>query len=217
MQFVYLILARKGSVRIKNKNLKKIKKKSLVERSIDFAIKIAKVDQIVLSTDSNQIRSIGKKKGLNIDHLRPKRLSKANTSSYASAIYEIKKYEKNKNKIDAVVLLQPTTPFRSIKTYNKLKRIFLSDPNKPLITVKKISFESNRMFKRKKSFLTNYDNKKKNTIFFPNGAYFFISKKTLNRNKSFFSKKMNYCEIKNLRENIDIDTKDDLLFAKKIS
>ena len=75
MQFVYLILARKGSVRIKNKNLKKIENKSLVERSIDFAKKIAKVDQIILSTDSNQIRSIGRKKGLNIDHLRPKRLS----------------------------------------------------------------------------------------------------------------------------------------------
>ena len=37
MKFVYLILARKGSVRIKNKNLKKIKNKSLVEYSIDFA------------------------------------------------------------------------------------------------------------------------------------------------------------------------------------
>ena len=46
---------------------------------------------------------------------------------------------------------------------------------------------------------------------------FFISKKTLNRNKSFFSKKMNFYEIKNLKENIDIDTKDDLFFAKKIS
>ena len=51
MQFIYLILARKGSVRIKNKNLKKIKNKSLVEHSIDFAKKVAKVDKIILSTD----------------------------------------------------------------------------------------------------------------------------------------------------------------------
>jgi CMP-N,N'-diacetyllegionaminic acid synthase len=217
MKFVYLILARKGSVRIKNKNLKKIKKKSLVELTIDFAKKIAKVDKIILSTDSNEIRNIGRKKGLNIDHLRPKRLSKANTSSYASAIYEVKKYEKNNNKIDAVVLLQPTTPFRSVKTYNKLKKIFISDPNKPLISVKKLALESNRIFKKNKNYLTHYDYKKRNLIFIPNGAYFFISKKTLNRNKSFFSKKMNFYEIKNLKENIDIDTKEDLFFAKKIS
>ena len=62
MQFIYLILARKGSVRIKNKNLKKIKNKSLVEHSIDFAKKVAKVDKIILSTDSNLIRDIGRKK-----------------------------------------------------------------------------------------------------------------------------------------------------------
>ena len=217
MKFVYLILARKGSVRIKNKNLKKIKNKSLVEHSIDFAKKVTKVDKIILSTDSNLIRNIGRKKGLNISHLRPKRLSKAKTSSYASAIYEVKRYEKNNNKVDAIVLLQPTTPFRSVTTYNKLKKIFISDPNKPLITVKKVALESNRIFKKKKNYLTHYDYKKRNTIFIPNGAYFFISKKTLNRNKSFFSKKMNFYEIKNLRENIDIDTKDDLFFAKKIS
>ena len=216
MRFIYLILARKGSIRIKNKNLKKIKNKSLVQHSIDFAKKIAKVDKIILSTDSNLIRNIGRKKGLNISHLRPKRLSKANTSSYASAIYEVKKYEKNNNKIDAIVLLQPTTPFRSVETYNKLKKIFISDPNKPLITVKRVSLESNRIFKKKNSYLTHYDYKKRNTIFIPNGAYFFISKKTLNRNKSFFSKKMNFYEIKNLKENIDIDTRDDLFFAKKI-
>lgn len=217
MKFVYLILARKGSVRIKNKNLKKVKNKSLVEHSIDFAKRVAKVDKIILSTDSIKIRNIGKKKGLNIHNLRPKRLSKANTSSYASAIYEIKKYERKNNKIDAVVLLQPTTPFRKVTTYNKLKKIFISDPNKPLISVKRATLESNRMFKKKNTYLTYYDYKKKNTIFIPNGAYFFISKKTLNRNKSFFSKKMNFYEIKNLKENIDIDTKDDLFFAKKIS
>ena len=71
--------------------------------------------------------------------------------------------------------------------------------------------------KKKNNFITNYDNKKKETIYIPNGAYFFILKKVLNKNKSFFSKQMNFCEIKNSKENIDIDTKDDLFFAKKVS
>ena len=116
-------------------------------------------------------------KRIKYNHLRPKRLSKANTSSYASAIYEVKRYEKNNNKIDAIILLQPTTPFRSVETYNKLKKIFISDPNKPLITVKKVALESNRIFKKKKDYLTHYDYKKRNTIFIPNGAYFLFLKK----------------------------------------
>ena len=66
----------------------------------------------------------------------------------------------------------------------------------------------------------NYDNKKKEAIYIPNGSYFFISKKNLLKNKSFFSKSMNYYEIKNFKENIDIDNKEDLFlqenFYKKI-
>ena len=73
-----------------------------------------------------KIRKIGKKRGLNIPHLRPKHISKSNTSSYKSAKYEIEKYERQNQKIDAIILLQPTTPFRSIKTFNKIKKIFLS-------------------------------------------------------------------------------------------
>ena len=56
---------------------------------------------------------------------------------------------------------------------------------------------------------------KKGTIYIPNGSYFFISKKNLNRNKSFFFKIYEFYEIKNLKENIDIDNKEDLFFAKK--
>ena len=43
MNIIYLILARKGSVRIKNKNLKKIQNKSLVQRSIEFTKKYPKL------------------------------------------------------------------------------------------------------------------------------------------------------------------------------
>ena len=94
MNIVYLILARAGSKRVKNKNLRKIKNKSLVEYSIEFAKKVSKIDKIILSTDSEKIRKLGIKKGLFIPELRPKKLSKSNTSSYQSARYEIAMYEK---------------------------------------------------------------------------------------------------------------------------
>ena len=85
MNIIYLILARKGSVRIKNKNLKKIQNKSLVQRSIEFTKKISKIENIVLSTDSRKIRAIGLKQGLKIPSLRPRNISKSSTSSYETA------------------------------------------------------------------------------------------------------------------------------------
>ena len=39
---------------------------------------------------------------------------------------------------EAIILLQPTTPFRSIVTFKKLLKIFLKDPSKPVISIKKL-------------------------------------------------------------------------------
>ena len=41
MKILYLILARKGSKRLKNKNILKINKKTLIELTINFVKKIA--------------------------------------------------------------------------------------------------------------------------------------------------------------------------------
>ena len=76
MNIICLILARKGSVRIKNKNLVKIKNKSLVERSILFSKKIISSDKIILSTDSQLIKKIGIKHSINVEDLRPKKYFK---------------------------------------------------------------------------------------------------------------------------------------------
>lgn len=218
MNIICLILARKGSVRIKNKNLVKIKNKSLVERSILFSKKIISSDKIILSTDSQLIKKIGIKHSINVEDLRPKNISKSNTSSYKSAIYEIKKYEKKYSKVDAIILLQPTTPFRSIVTFRKLFKIFLKDPNKPLISIKKVNLKNDKLLQKRKGFVYPFiNNKKKSDLYIPSGAYFLITKKTLVKNKSFTSNKMNFYKIKNIKESIDIDTYDDLNIAKRFA
>ena len=51
-----LIPARSGSKRIKNKNLKKIGKFSLVAHAIRMAKKTKYIDRIFVSTDSNYIK-----------------------------------------------------------------------------------------------------------------------------------------------------------------
>ena len=217
MKFVYLILARKGSVRLKNKNLKKINNKTLVERTIEFSKKISNLNSIILSTDSNKIRNLGLKNKLNIPYLRPKKISQSKTSSYLSAMHAINLYEKKNNKIDAIVLLQPTTPYRSIKTFRKILRLFLRDKSKPLVSVKKMNLTSDKFFIKKKALIIKYQNKSfAKEIYIPNGAYFLITKRLLKKNKNFLSKKMNFFEIKNNKENIDIDSNNDLNLARKL-
>ena len=60
MNILCLIPARKNSVGIKNKNLKKINNVPLVLRSIKLANKCSYFNKIVLSSDSKKILSYAK-------------------------------------------------------------------------------------------------------------------------------------------------------------
>jgi len=53
--FVCLILARKGSKRIKNKNTTKINNKPLIEYTLNAAIKIMPLDNIFISTNDQKL------------------------------------------------------------------------------------------------------------------------------------------------------------------
>ena len=56
-----IIPARGGSKGIKNKNLKKIKNKSLVCRAIEFCKNQRQIDDIIVSTDSFKIKKESEK------------------------------------------------------------------------------------------------------------------------------------------------------------
>ena len=71
-----IIPARGGSKGIKNKNLKKIKGKTLIEYTISEAKKSKLINDIYVSTDSNKIINIAKKKNKINFIKRPKELSK---------------------------------------------------------------------------------------------------------------------------------------------
>lgn len=215
MNLIFLILARGGSVRVKNKNLKKLKNKTLVAHTIEFAKKISPLKNIILSTDSPKIKKIGLKYKLDIIKLRPKEISKSKTSSYDSAKYEINQFEKRNFAIDIIVLLQPSSPFRSLKTYKNSLKKFLQTPEIPLITVKKIN-SKNSYYKDKKSTLLKSTRNQNLQVYEPNGNLFIISKRTLMKEKNFFSKRMNFHVINNEKENIDIDTWDDLKLARNL-
>lgn len=217
MKILYLILARKNSKRIKNKNLSKINNKTLIQLTINFVKKLTSSKNIVVSTDSKKINLIANKMGIKIPWLRPKKLSKDTSSSYEAAIHAIKWYEKNYEQVDTIILLQPTSPFRSVRTIKSAISKFKKNSRIPLITIKKIPLTSNKFFTKSKNLIKTYKPSKKILdIFVPNGSFFIIDKKVLIKNKSFLSNKMNYILNKNFRENLDIDNLDDLYIAKKI-
>ena len=56
------IFARKNSIRVKNKNIRKINNSELINYTFDLAKKIKLIDKIFVSTDSKKIINLAKKK-----------------------------------------------------------------------------------------------------------------------------------------------------------
>ena len=206
-----IIPARKNSKRIKDKNLLKLGKKSLVEITLDFALKISDKNYIYLSTDSKKIRKIGKKYEIFCPSLRPSILSTSNSKSVDVCLHALKTFEKIKKcTVNNIILLQPSSPFRSISIYNKTLKIF-NENKKPTFTVSNLI--ENKIIQNHKG-LKFVSNSQKN-FYEVNGNIYIIKTKDLKKKKSFFGKNFNISIVKSKKFSIDIDTVYDVQKAKK--
>lgn len=129
------IPARAGSKRIIGKNKKIINGKPLFEYSVDVAKESKYIDDVIVSSDSEEILKISHKRGCIQNKLRPAHLSDDHSRIIDSIIYEIN--ENNLKDYDAVVLLQPTFPVRNVKIIDEaIEKYFEVETS--LVTVIKI-------------------------------------------------------------------------------
>ncbi len=114
MNFLCIIPARSGSKGIIDKNIKKIKKLTLIEHAYIFAKKFKEFDTVIVSTDSKKYLNFLKKYHYKFNNfLRPKALSKKNSTDLEVLTFELKRYEKFfKKKFDYIAFFQPSSPIR---------------------------------------------------------------------------------------------------------
>ena len=196
MKILVLILARGGSKRLKNKNILKLKKKPLITWTIKFAKKLPNITDVMISTDDNKIAKIGKMNQAYVPWLRPKKLSGDRVTSTKAALHAVNWYEKKVKKIDGILLLQPTSPFRNLKVFKKIIKLYKKNFNKNYVSVSK----SNKG-RQKKSYK-------------PNGSLYLISPKKFRKYGTFITKDSVGVLFKTKKEQIDIDYKSDLSFAR---
>tara|TARA_Y100000590_G_scaffold65816_1_gene71115 strand:- start:10 stop:675 length:666 start_codon:yes stop_codon:yes gene_type:complete len=217
MKVIAVIPARRGSTRLPKKNRKKLRGFSLVEWSIKFSKKLKFIDDIVVSTNDKIIERNNKKYEHVKTLLRPKNLAGKKAKTIDAILDVIKKYEKKFGTVETVLLLQPTSPFRSLKkVYSAFKKYNYYKKKKSVISVSRVDNLKKINFKIKNNNLipsSYYDGEKlKYQI---NGNFYFASKKFLKKYKSFYFNKKTYPIIlKSPHLLVDIDTKKDLIKAK---
>ncbi len=212
-KIIGIILARKGSKRLRNKNLKKIKGKSLSEITINFAKKLKFLKDIVISTDDSRIHNLAKKHNILSPGIRPKNISSSDSTSEASAFYVIKWYEKKYGKVDGILLLQPTSPYRNMSNFNKAFKIF-SKKKSSVIGVTEISRHPKNYLLNGVALKNFKTKKKKNFFSFIDGSLYLIPRKIFFKEKTFFPKKFVQINNTKIKYSIDIDFDKDLRLAR---
>lgn len=121
-----IVPARGGSKGIPRKNLKLIAGQTLVHRAVKIAIQCPLINEIILSTDDEEIAREGAAAGANIPFLRPQELAADNVKTIDVVIHLLANIEM---KPDIVVLLQPTAPVRTAAQLKEVLEILFSDKN----------------------------------------------------------------------------------------
>lgn len=217
---LFLITARGGSKGIPGKNIKPLGGKPLLYYSIDIARKLVNDDQICLSTDSDEIISSAQSYGLNVPFKRPSEFAQDKSGSYEVIIHALNFYKTKGKTFDRIVLLQPTSPFRTSKHIIEANNLFTSKIDM-VTSVKETEANPyyNLMEENVEGFLElskagDYNRRQDAPkIFQYNGAVYIINTESLNKNKLHEFKKVKKYLMDDF-SSVDIDSPMDWLWAE---
>lgn len=117
MKVLAIIPARGGSKGVPRKNIIDIKGKPLICYSIEAGLDAKKrglIEEVVVSTDDEEIANISRKAGADVPFMRPDYLSNDTAKSVDAMIHAYQFYLENGREFDTILLLQPTTPLRTV-------------------------------------------------------------------------------------------------------
>lgn len=115
MKPLVVIPARGGSKGVPGKNIKYLNGKPLIKYTLDVAREVFEHNIICVSTDSEEIRNVVEAEGIDVPFLRPAHLATDQAGTYEVLLHAISFYESNGYTPDVLIVLQPTSPFRTKK------------------------------------------------------------------------------------------------------
>ena len=211
---VAVIPARSGSVELAHKNLSVVGGKSLLNRAIDFAVGAEMFDKIIVTTD--YCEHLFYREGIEVRN-RPENLATSTTTMVEVLEDVIETFGLATE--DKVVLLQPTSPFRVFEDLVAVSE--LMEEYDSVITVKELEYnpalfvtpisETGLEYKKVEACQTNRQEQPKQ--YYPNGNLFGVTVGTFCQTQSFYGGNLGYVLQKG-KCNIDINHRDDLLFAQ---
>jgi len=160
---ICVIPARGGSKRIPRKNIKEFFGKPIISYSIEAAIKSNCFEEVIVSTDDEEIAEISIKYGAHVPFIRPQNLSDDLSSTLSVVKHAIEQIDINNN-IENVCCLYATAPFIDVKTITQSYEKFISSKASYCLGVTIFSFPIQRALKissKNRIEMVNKDNSNK--------------------------------------------------------
>jgi len=160
-----IIPARRGSKRIKNKNIKKFYGVPIISYAIKTALETKMFDKVVVSTDCLKIAKLSKKLGADVPFLRSKSLSDDMTNVDEVIKHAILWFEEHSFFYKNICCIYPTNPFLNVQVIKNVYKLLIKNKSDYAFTVSKFTHNIQRGFnlsknnKIKKKF-TKYEKKR---------------------------------------------------------
>jgi CMP-N,N'-diacetyllegionaminic acid synthase len=223
MKTLVVIPARGGSKGVPNKNIKLLNGKPLISYTIDAAKKVFEKEHVLISTDSVKIKNEVENCGVIIPFLRPAFLATDKATTYDVLLNALEYYESKNEIIERLVLLQPTSPFRTEKHIKEALKLYDNSIDMVVSVNESKSnpyynlFEENKSgylikSKKNKTFTRRQDCPK---VWEYNGAIYVINVASLKQKQLFAFKKIRKYEMDDISSH-DIDTQLDWIIAEQI-
>jgi CMP-N,N'-diacetyllegionaminic acid synthase len=224
MKILALITARGGSKRIPGKNIRPLGGKPLIIWSIDVAKEIAEITDILVSTDDKNISDVARNAGAIVPWLRPPELATDTALSVDVCLHALEWYEKENGKVDGLMLLQPTSPFRSRESILQGIELFSAHQKRPVIGVSAAKSHPKLCVKIDEGIMRPFieddelhmRSQDLPSAYVINGAFYLVSPKYLREQRLFYKDDAMPLIITHPEESLDIDTEWDWSLAEAI-
>lgn len=196
--------------------------KPLIAWSIDVAKGIPEICDILVSTDDPEIASVCTEAGALVPWLRPAELATDTASSVDVALHALDWYEAETGAVDGVLLLQPTSPFRTKETLHNGIALFKRHDQQPVLGVSPTHDHPMWSFNMSGGYLAPFMREhglgKRSQDLPPayvvNGGFYLVTPLLLRTRRSFIGEKTVPLVSNSPLEGLDIDTEWDWQLAE---
>jgi len=220
-----IIPARGGSKGLPKKNIRPLLGKPLIGWTIEQAKESKYIDEIFVSTDSQEIADVSGNFGIKVPFLRPPELAKDDSATSDAILHVLNELKNSGKTYDYVALLEPTSPLRKDEDIDNALKKLIDDKNADgLVTVGLVHMEHPLIVKKivnnfVKPYIDNcstiYQRQQADKAYFPYGVIYISKVDIYIEKKSFYLENTISYEIERW-QNYEIDDEIDFMIAEQI-